>query len=225
MKKKAEMIGLVAPRPGSGKDTFFEGLKETLKGPVLRNVKFADALSQEVYDLFMGSPLEDLKWVRNDATAKDHPFHFLAFNRITKESPYKTPADAYVNWAESHGFDLEAPRSMREHLIEYGTNFRRKYEKKDSYWLLKGLKAARMAHETGSCPVITDVRFPNEAEHIKRIGGILVYIQPDWTPKESGGIADGLIDPETCHITVNNFKANRLNMVKEFLNEYEIPTV
>lgn len=221
MTKRANMIGLVAPRPGSGKDTFFEVLREVSpQGALLDNIKFATALEQEVYDCFISTPLWDLQWIRNDAVAKDHPFGFLALNKINTQ--WNADAIGYRAWAESKEYDLDEPRSMRWHLIQYGTLYKRQHLGHDDYWLKKGMAKARSSYESGRIPVVTDVRFPNEALRIKRVGGTLVYIQPDWTPKESGGVADGLISPEDCSIIVNNLKVNKTNMVKEFLNEYTI---
>lgn len=223
MLKQAHMIGLVAPRPGSGKDTFYEQLQLASPETRLKNVKFAKALENEVYDLFPKVPLADLQWIRNDSTAKDHPFNFLALDKVDATGLITQDTKAYFKWAtEVQGYDTKEARSMRWHLVEYGTNFKRKYLNKDSYWLDKGMSTAKHWYDGGVLPVITDVRFPNEAAKVKRVGGILVYIQPDWTPSESGGVADGLISPEDCHITVRNLKVNKTNMVKEFLNEYTI---
>ena len=74
------------------------------------------------------------------------------------------------------GVDLEHIEEHKERfrpmLQWWGADFRRHY-KGESYWLDKML--ARMETITAKeVLVITDVRYPNEAELVKRAGGIMI---------------------------------------------------
>lgn len=201
IKFKTNLVGLAASGPGAGKDTTFNAL--VAKGVNAANVKFATALEQEVYAQFQGMNPRDLDWIRNDPVAKDQPFHFLSIDN-TKEG------SGYHCWLLGRTLDMDDPRSVRWHLIQYGTNYVRKYLGRDSYWLDKGLQEAKkITHTTDKTAIVTDVRFPNEARAIKDNGGLLVYLNSPWSQNNNGGIADGLIRPEDCHLIINTIEGNK----------------
>lgn len=206
-----KLVGLVASAPGAGKDTFFKHLAAT--GAPVANIKFAAKLEQEVYAHFRHLQPADLGWIRNHPEAKDKPFYFLAASEL-KSSGYR-------DWLYRNGVDSGAPRSMRWHLIEYGTNYIRRYCKMDSYWLSAGNAAAQLAHTYGQTAVITDVRFPNEAEAIRKAGGLLVFIDSPWNSNGNGGIADGLIQKEDCHLVVSNVYGKPEAAAEQFLHFIE----
>lgn len=212
-----KLVGLVASAPGAGKDTFFKHLAAT--GAPVANIKFAAKLEQEVYAQFRGVNEKDLMWIRQDPTAKDQPFHMLSVSSIDAGFENR----GYKAWLRMElGYKgLGDPRSMRWHLIQYGTNYVRKYLGKDSYWLDAGMKAARLAHTYRQTAVITDVRFPNEAEAIRKAGGILVFIDSPWNSNGNGGIADGLIAKEDCHLVVSNIYGKPEAAAEQFLHFIE----
>ena len=207
-----KLVGLVASAPGAGKDTMFLNLKA--KGYPVANIKFAAKLEQEVYGEFASMSVEDLSWIRNDPKAKDRPFHLLSIEKTLNWSHYGV-------WLRKTIEDHKAPRSIRWHLIQYGTNFVRKHLGKDSYWLDAGMQAARLAHTYRQTAVITDVRFPNEAEAIQKAGGILVFIDSPWNSNGNGGIADGLIAKEDCHLVVSNIYGKPEAAAEQFLHFIE----
>lgn len=207
-----KLVGFAASGPGAGKDTTFLNLREA--GLPVENIKFATKLEQEVYRQFQGMNPEDLAWIRNDPTAKDQPFHFLSIDN-TKEG------SGYHCWLLGRTLDMDDPRSMRWHLIQYGTNYVRKYLGKDSYWLDEGMAAAQLTHTRGSLPIITDVRFPNEAKAIKDAGGLLVYLNSPWSTNTNGGIADGLIDPKDCHLVIDTIQGKPKHAAEYLLNFIE----
>lgn len=208
-----KLVGLVASAPGAGKDTFFKHLAST--GAPVANIKFAAKLEQEVYGEFMRLRPQDIHWIRHSPTAKDNPFYFLSVNELAP--------GGYRSWLrEELGFKgLGDPRSIRWHLIQYGTNYVRKHLGKDSYWLDSGMEAARLAHTYRQTAVITDVRFPNEAEAIRKAGGILVFIDSPWNSNGNGGIADGLIAKEDCHLVVSNIYGKPEAAAEQFLHFIE----
>lgn len=207
-----KLVGFAASGPGAGKDTTFLNLREA--GLPVENIKFATKLEQEVYRQFQGMNPEDLAWIRNDPTAKDQPFHFLSIDN-TKEG------SGYHCWLLGRTLDMDDPRSMRWHLIQYGTSYVRKYLGKDSYWLDEGMAAAQLTHTRGSLPIITDVRFPNEAKAIKDAGGLLVYLNSPWSTNTNGGIADGLIDPKDCHLVIDTIQGKPKHAAEYLLNFIE----
>lgn len=201
-----KLVGFAASGPGAGKDTTFNILKA--KGLPVVNIKFAEALEQEVYNQFQGMNPEDLAWIRNDPVAKDQPFHFLSIDNTNEGSGYHC-------WLLGRTLGMDDPRSVRWHLIQYGTNYVRKYLGKENFWLDEGMRKAQLTHTCDELPVITDVRFPNEAKAIKDAGGLLVYLNSPWSTNGNGGIADGLIDPKDCHLVINTVQGN-----KEYAADY-----
>lgn len=209
-----KLVGFAASGPGAGKDTTFNYLKDA--GLPVENIKFATKLEHEVYRQFQGVNPEDLNWIRNDSKAKDQPFHFLSISSVSN------PSREYKAWLIRRNLDgVREPRSMRRHLIEYGTNFVRKHLGKDSYWLDEGMAAAQLTHTRGSLPIITDVRFPNEAKAIKDAGGLLVYLNSPWSTNTNGGIADGLIDPKDCHLVIDTIQGKPEHAAEYLLNFFE----
>ena len=93
------------------------------------------------------------------------------------------------------GVDLkhieEHKERFRPMLQWWGADFRRHY-KGESYWLDKML--AKMETITGrEVLVITDVRYPNEAELVKRAGGIMIRVDRR-TGLEDAHSSENLLD-------------------------------
>lgn len=67
---------------------------------------------------------------------------------------------------------------FRPLLQWWSTEFRRKlYPNIDTYWLNKVEQELSDAKERGyQFAIITDVRFPNEAQYVKSVGGILINV-------------------------------------------------
>ena len=214
MKRTVSIIGLAATGPGSGKDTLYDQLKAD--GCNVVNVKFADLLTKQTAACFKGLPQDDFLWLRNDPKAKDHPFHFFSINRVSHAG--------YANFLLSQGYDPKEPRSARWHLIEYGTSYRRKYLQQDSYWLDEGMQAARWAVTNGKIAIITDVRFPNEAQAVQAEGE-LVFVDAPWVDPAKGGVADGLIKPQDCNHIITNIWGNPETLKEQFDAIYRLPRV
>lgn len=208
-KPKIELLGLAAGAPGSGKDTMFKLLEA--HGFDVVNVKFADALTDETHDQFTGFAYSEFLEVRHSARMKDHPFAFFAIDKLMK-GPYK-------DFLVTSGFDPFEKRSARWHLIQYGTEFVRKHQGQDDYWLRKGFKKAQEVYSSGKVPVITDVRFPNELERLHKIGGTSIYLFAPWSKKD-GAQADGLIDPADCTSRFTNTEGQPKDLLTQFLQCY-----
>jgi hypothetical protein len=76
--------------------------------------------------------------------------------------------------------ELDANKSVFRPILQWwGTEFRRKYQNKDNYWIDQVDKLMKNATFIDVF-IIPDVRFLNEAEFVRRAGGILLKInRPD----------------------------------------------
>lgn len=115
--------------------------------------------------------------------------------------------------AEQHSVSVEEieenKESFRNVLQQWGTEHRRK--KDPRYWIKQIETEVKMLRDNADVVVITDVRFLNEAEYIKSLGGDVIkiipssshtlikgsdhssetesnYIVPDWLLPNSGSI-------------------------------------
>lgn len=214
--EKIELLGLAADAPGSGKDTLFAQLKETSDRELV-NVKFADTLSKDIYEMFSGGcfGMDDLKFIRNDPKTKDEPFN--AFKLANIGTAFADYADFCTNVM---GENPDTPRSIRWHLDVYGTKYRREHLNDPDIWVRKGLEAAKAAYDAGHIPVFTDVRFPNEAAAIQRVGGKVVHIAADWAMQQVAnkitGIAEGHLKNWKFDLKVNNVFSDPHNMTAQF---------
>lgn len=217
-RQQVQLLGLAADAPGSGKDTLFELLKKD--EPRLVNVKFADALTKDVVAMFRESALAaDVLEIRNDPDLKNHKFNSFSLKNVHEDF------DRYVAFCVSHlSMDMDAPMSIRDHLDIYGTKFKREHEGNDSIWLNAGMAAARAVYEAGNIPVITDVRFPNEAAKVQSIGGTLVHIAADWAVQAVAdkitGIAEGKLKGWDFDLKVQNVFKDPENMKAQFNAKY-----
>lgn len=199
-RRNPSIIALCAGAPGSGKDTLFDLLKAS--GLKVVNVKFAEELTKELHQCFQHWTWTDFLEVRNHPEDKNKQKHSLAIEEVFDRG--------YREWLIAQGHDAWEPRSMRWHLIEYGTNYVRKHLGKEDHWLNLGMTEVAYQHRLGNHVVVTDCRFPNELAELKRVGAKVFYLQADWADPSVGGIADGLIKPSDCdHILTNEWGSPR----------------
>lgn len=78
---------------------------------------------------------------------------------------------AVVGFTTPGGLQLSEPLSAREYLQRYGTEAHRDIFDTD-FWV----EQTDLSHD-GRIVLVTDVRFPNEAEAIKRAGGHVVLVE------------------------------------------------
>lgn len=157
------------------------GLLESEGRSVFR-VAFADILKEECSQVLAGGPGEYAKKLQNNMhrSIKDAPDGRLAAQHIAPSS-YRywlskdmTPAELYES------------RSLRWHLQQYGTEYKREFLKDPDVWLNAGLKEIHIGMDLKpDFIVVTDVRLPNEHHSLAcnwnwRPAAETVRIVRDW---------------------------------------------
>lgn len=178
------IIGLTG-YAGAGKDTVADALV-THAG--FTKIAFADALRSEVAAAFQ---LGDQYGILSDRAGKEHAHRLLAFSRCVNyqfvarmahiEAEHDDPDSDYAEW-------LNGPRSPRQVMQLWGTEYRR--AQSPNYWSTQvAIKiAAGIAHGIEHW-VITDCRFDNEAQAIRRLGGEIWQVQRPGHKTPEGGHA------------------------------------
>ncbi|RYF58018.1 MAG: hypothetical protein EOO27_13830 [Comamonadaceae bacterium] len=154
---------------GVGKDTVADLLAEHLG---FRKLAFADALRAEVADAFQ----TDALYLTHPST-KNQPAGAFAM----RNAPLNFRNAVIVSLLKEHACGevdeawLNAPRSPRQILQWWGTEYRRTQDPR--YWTRRLLERVVYHQRDGEVRiVISDVRFPNEAETVLVMGGALWQI-------------------------------------------------
>jgi hypothetical protein len=105
------------------------------------------------------------------------------------------------NIPREHLDDVERKKDYRILLQWWGTEFRRKLFD-DAYWLQR-LAEKIATHKDEDCiVVVTDIRFPNEADFIKSLGGIIAKVhRPTLT-------TDGAASQHSSEILLESINAD-----------------
>lgn len=175
-----KIVGLLGVK-GSGKDTAAQFLVSS-RG--YRRIGFADALYKEAANAF-GVTVEFL----NNRDTKETDLPQLALS-VCQDRVYAACVEHCLRLGGSlTPEELEAPRSPRFILQFWGTEYRRRgvpglCEGADSYWLDK-VKAVIVDNPDTSF-VVTDVRFRNEFNFVREIGGMLARVRrPELEAREA----------------------------------------
>lgn len=171
------LIGLTG-LAGAGKDTVADALVEQA-GFV--KLAWADELRQEVLQAFERANLHLL----TERATKEEPTQCLALGWCTNLEFVQAVNAAHYGGA----MPLEAldePRSPRQILQWWGTEYRRAQD--DQYWIALGCNRIRTLQGQGQQRiVVTDCRFPNEAQALRSMGGELWQVfRPGLRPVELG---------------------------------------
>lgn len=161
------VIGLTGPA-GSGKDTAAAILQRHVPGTYV--VAFADALRREASNAF---GVESVYFTRRET--KEAPLPALALRKCQDNGFIGA---MFLDQLASGGdLDLDAPRSPRQIMQWWGTEYRR--TAKPGYWVSK--VADRIGylqrHLAARLIVVTDVRFDDEATLILAAGGSIWQLQ------------------------------------------------
>ena len=159
--KTPHIIGLTGPA-GAGKDTIADTLV-SLAG--FTKMAFADTLRTEVH-LAFGI---DESFLTQRET-KEMPLRCLAINRCMDEG--FVARMIVMHTLKGERLELDAPRSPRQIMQWWGTDYRR--HQRTDYWVSAFLMRVRhlLGHRLASSIVVTDCRFPDEADAVRiALGG------------------------------------------------------
>ena len=163
------IIGLTGPA-GSGKDTIAD-LLATHAG--FTKMAFADTLRTEVMLAFA----IDASFLTQRET-KEMPMRCLAIGRCLDEG--FVARMIVMHTLNSLPLDLDAPRSPRQIMQWWGTDYRR--HQAADYWVSAFLKRARylLGQRLTRCIVVTDCRFLDEVDAVRiALGGQLWQVWRD----------------------------------------------
>jgi hypothetical protein len=157
------IIGLTG-QPGSGKDTCAQALVPY----GFAAVAFADALRLEVAQAWH----LDLRML-TDRSTKEVTQPALAIRHCTDAR--------FLHWAVFRGHRLHEARSPRWLMQRWGSEFRRAQD--PAYWVrqVEQWIAQQRTHGRQRF-VVTDVRLPNEADLVRRLGGYVVRVHRPELP-------------------------------------------
>ena len=155
----------VSGKAGSGKDVFGYVAHDEFRAI---HIAFADVLKDEVAGLFN---MFRLNWEsRNLYGTQEYKEKELILNTEFTQSYV---GSLYVKYDE----DSKAVSTYRLFLQWYGTEYRR--AKDEDYWVRKLVDTCKV--NPTALYVVTDMRFPNEVDIIKELGGITVRIMRSET--------------------------------------------
>ncbi|MGN8004145.1 hypothetical protein ACTJKQ_13235 [Acidovorax sp. 22279] len=195
MTKFTHVIGLTGPM-GSGKDTVAD-LLTTHCGA--HKMAFADALRAEIVEAYC---IEHVYLTRRET--KEHPLSALALSRCLDK--------AFVDrmFIQHRLFDngqaaLDAPRSPRQIMQWWGTEYRRAAQ--PGYWVSKAAQHIHWRHKAmgDRLIVITDVRFEDEANLVRGLGGQIWQIKrPGCDVPASAHVSEVTGEAFTPNLVINN---------------------
>ena len=161
------VIGLTGPM-GSGKDTVAD-LLHTHCGA--HKLAFADALRAEIVEAFC---IEHIYLTRRET--KEHPISALALARCL-DTAFVGRMLIQHQLQHNTQLDMDAPRSPRQIMQWWGTEYRRAAQ--PGYWVSKAAQHIHWLHKALSARliVITDVRFEDEAQLVRNLGGQIWQIK------------------------------------------------
>lgn len=106
---------------------------------------------------------------------------------------------------------------VRRFLQSFGATIR---ELDEDFWLRTALKKVTEANEAGVPVVITDVRYPNEAESLRRAGFHLVYIDRPGVPQLDHESEGALTEDDADYTIRNSGTVEHLHNGMEFVAEH-----
>jgi hypothetical protein len=175
---------------GSGKDTVADVLVDHHG---FAKLAFADALRTEVATAFNIDPAYLVQ-----RETKEHPLTTLALRRCM-DSEFVRVMVNHLSMGE-----LDAPRSPRQILQWWGTEYRRAQD--PDYWVNKAHRAMAILVECGRDRfVISDCRFENEAALVRRLdGSIWQVVRPGIAPVQGAHVSETEGNQFLPHVLLGN---------------------
>lgn len=170
--KSPNILGLTGPA-GSGKDTVAD-LLVVHAGFV--KLAFADPLRSEITNAYTLDPQH-----LTQRETKEHPLSALALSRCLSDG--FVARMIIMHTLGGQRLDLDAPRSPRQIMQWWGTEYRRHQHSR--YWIAH--MQARINAHPGRDIVITDCRFEDEVDLVRHSGGQLWQITRNGVEVAQGG--------------------------------------
>lgn len=189
------IIGLTGPA-GCGKDTVAD-LLCTHAGA--HKLAFADALRAEIVEAFC---IEHVYLTRRET--KEHPISALALRRCLDTAFTGRMLIQHQLFNEGQ-LDLDAPRSPRQIMQWWGTEYRRAAT--PGYWVSKAARHIHWLHKAlgARLVVITDVRFEDEAHLVRNLGGQIWQIKrPGYEVATGAHVSEVTGDAFKPNLVINN---------------------
>lgn len=179
----APLIGILGKKR-AGKDTFASRLVDAHG---YRRAAFADALKASALDL------DPIVSIEADEVGPLREAGFAV--------PWATPLARLSQIVDAVGWEAaKEVREVRRILQAYGLSLRERT--RDDLWIRAAIDPALA---TGEPVVVTDVRFPNEADEIQRLGGFLVrVVRPDRPDDGDTHVSEIALDGRTVHFVATN---------------------
>lgn len=173
-----KILALNSIRGKSGKDTLI-GLLESEGRSVFR-VAFADILKKECAEVLSGFKGSYANQIEDNMhkSVKDKVDNDMSIQRLPNNDYKLFLMDNHFGTSE-----LMKPRSLRWHLQQYGTEYKREFLKDPDVWLNAGLKEIYKGFDSKpDYVVVTDMRLPNEYDKLKTHNWDIqtVRIVRDW---------------------------------------------
>lgn len=190
------LIAIASERPQVGKSTLAGLLEENLSGV---RCSFAGDLREALSYMF---PKVDRHWLKTlmTSSAKDMPDAAFSCSNLAH--------GGYRLWLSQAGEDMTASRSLRWHLLMYGTKYVRGHLGDTNRWRDSLLTSATEARLSGKDVIVDDLRFRNELEAVVEFGGHVIFLTSDLEGVGTGGVGEGRITIEDAHYSVTNWKGN-----------------
>lgn len=171
---------------GAGKDAVYERaaiLASSLDVPAPERIAFADKLKLAAARA-LGVDVDLLESMKRDEKAR---VKLERFRAETSDHPADPP-----NFMHSI--------TVREYLQLFGTEVGREVFG-DTFWVDQAL-APDLDH-TGRLIIVTDCRFPNEANRVRELGGLVVRVTNGPLNTE-GHASEQVLDPELIDFEIDN---------------------
>lgn len=195
MTQSTHVIGLTGPM-GSGKDTVAD-LLTTHCGA--HKMAFADALRAEIVEAYC---IEHVYLTRRET--KEHPLSALALSRCLDTAFVGRMLIQHQLFNDGQ-LDMEAPRSPRQIMQWWGTEYRRAAQ--PGYWVSKAAQLIHWRHQAmrDRLIVITDVRFEDEANMVRALGGQIWQIKrPGCEVPASAHVSEVTGEAFTPNLVIHN---------------------